>query len=363
LRYGEGLPSERVERMQRGCGVPLPSSTQSELLAEALDQGPRQVHEYLLWLAAQGNVVYNDDTRGRIQELKSKLKRGETLREDDPKRVGVNTSVVLSEAAGRPPIVLYFTGPRHAGERLKEVLAGRETDLPPPIQMCDGSDTNTPSDLPTLLANCLSHGRRKFVELASLHGQEVANVLRLLAWVYRADHWAKVFKFTPESRLKFHQQVSEPKMKELSSWMERQFQEKLVEPNSRLGKAIRYMQRLWTPLTLFLRQPGAPLDNNIAERALKQAVRHRKNSLQYKTQRGAEMGDLYMGLIHTCRSCGADPFHYLESLLRNEERAAAEPSSWLPWNYSAQLAASPPPTSGPPINPPAAAAEPAMASS
>ncbi|MCY2991432.1 MAG: transposase, partial [Planctomycetota bacterium] len=40
------------------------------------------------------------------------------------------------------------------------------------------------------------------------------------------------------------------------------------------------------------------LDNNLCERALKMAIRHRKNSLFYKTLRGAAVGDLYMSLIH-----------------------------------------------------------------
>ncbi len=73
-----------------------------------------------------------------------------------------------------------------------------------------------------------------------------------------------------------------------------------MEPNSGLGKAISYMLRQWPALTLFLREPGAPLDNNLCERALKKAILHRKNSLFYKTLNGAEVGDLYMSLIHTC---------------------------------------------------------------
>ena len=64
------------------------------------------------------------------------------------------------------------------------------------------------------------------------------------------------------------------------------------------------MLKHWQKLTLFLRVPGPPLDNNICERALKMAIRHRKNSLFYKTLRGAAVGDLYMSLIHTCYLSG-----------------------------------------------------------
>jgi transposase len=70
-------------------------------------------------------------------------------------------------------------------------------------------------------------------------------------------------------------------MDALKTWLDRQLDERLVEPNSSLGKAIVYMQTHWETLTRFLSVPGAPLDNNLAERALKLFIRQRKNSLFY----------------------------------------------------------------------------------
>ena len=126
-------------------------------------------------------------------------------------------------------------------------------------------------------------------------------------------------------------------MDELHVWLNRQFDDRLVEPNSSLGKAIAYMLNHWDPLTLFLRQPGAPLDNNICERALKKAIRHRKNSLLYKTDNGARVGDLFMSLIHTCELCGANAFDYLAELDRHASDLASNPENWMPWNYQATL--------------------------
>jgi transposase len=110
--------------------------------------------------------------------------------------------------------------------------------------------------------------------------------------------------------------------------------ERLTEPNSGLGKAIRYLLKYWGPLTLFLRQEGAPLDNNICERALKRVVLHRKNALFYKTMHGAEVGDLFMSLIHTCALNAVNAFDYLTQVLRNPVEVAADPVRWLPWNYA-----------------------------
>jgi len=93
------------------------------------------------------------------------------------------------------------------------------------------------------------------------------------------------------------------------------------------------MLKHWQKLTLFLRQAGAPLDNNICERALKKAILHRKNALFFKTQNGARVGDMYMSLIHTCEVNKVNPLDYLVTLLDNSEAVAAHPERWMPWNY------------------------------
>src|SRR5207249_1762471 len=130
---------------------------------------------------------------------------------------------------------------------------------------------------------------------------------------------------------------SGPLMDELKQWFAEQFEHHRVEPNSGLGVAIAYMTNRWDRFTLFLRKAGAPLDNNLCERALKKAILHRKNSLFYKTMNGAEVGDLYMSLIHTCELCGASPFDYLTELQRHAAELALSPAEWMPWNYHATL--------------------------
>ena len=79
-------------------------------------------------------------------------------------------------------------------------------------------------------------------------------------------------------------------MKKLEDWMKAQIAQHRVEPNSVLGEAITYMRKHWDELTLFLRVPGAPLDNNACERVLKKAILHRKNARFYKTRNGARVG-------------------------------------------------------------------------
>jgi transposase len=138
--------------------------------------------------------------------------------------------------------------------------------------------------------------------------------------------------------LRFHQEASGPTMEALHDWLTRQREEKRTEPNSALGGAIGYMLRHWDQLTLFLRQAGAPLDNNLCERALKKAILHRKNALFYKTRNGARVGDLFMSLIYTCQLNQANPLDYLTELQRHTDEVEACPERWMPWNYRDALA-------------------------
>jgi transposase len=255
---------------------------------------------------------------------------------DGSSRNEVSTSGIVSTCEGHK-IALFFTGLPHAGENLEQVLLHRDEQRSAPIQMCDGLSRNLPSELQTILANCLTHARRKFVDEHLKFPDECAYVFAILEAVYTTDSQARKRCLSTDERLLLHQHESAPRMDDLLQWLKRQFAERLVEPNSGLGEAIRYMLKHWEPLTLLLRVAGAPLDNNICERALKRAILHRKNSLFYRTENGARVGDLYMSLIHTCQLNGVNPFNYLVTLQRENERVASHPEQWMPWNYKETL--------------------------
>jgi hypothetical protein len=260
--------------------------------------------------------------------------RREKLTADSGERTGVFTSGIVSTRPGHR-IALFFTGRQHAGENLSEVLERRAAQLAPPIQMCDALSRNLklPAELGVIVGHCLAHGRRRFVAVAENFPEPCRHVLQQLGAVYANDAQARQRGLSPQQRLRFHQQHSQPVMDELEAWLQAQLAEKRVEPNSGLGTAMTYLLKHWERLTLFLRQAGAPLDNNVCERALKKAILHRKNSLFYKTQNGARVGDLFMSLIHTAELCGANPFDYLTQLQRHAEELAAAPAQWMPWNY------------------------------
>ena len=158
LRYGSGVPWNRTEGLEANLGIPLPAATQCEILtANAVPLQPAL--EELKRQAAQAEVVHNDDTSMRVLSLD---------RDTDisPERTGVFTSGLVWIVQQRR-IALYFTGCKHAGENLAEVLKLRSPDLPPIIQMCDALSRNVPKIVETLVANCNAHGRRNFVKVTA----------------------------------------------------------------------------------------------------------------------------------------------------------------------------------------------------
>jgi transposase len=325
--YHLGLPFKRIESFQQLVGMPLPDATQWELVEQVTDNA-YPVYEYFKRLGAQQPLVFQDDTGARVLSL---IKENQA--DPPPERKGMYTTVLRFE--GEQSICLYFTGRQHAGENLDDLLALRDPSLPPIQWMSDGLAANTPKEHKDQAVDlsCLVHGRRQFVEIDEFFPSECARVIDAIATIYKHEAHCKEQQLTPAQRLAYHQEHSTPVMEELKAWMEQQLHDRLVEPNSRLGGAFEYLLKRWAALTRFLHIPGAPLDNNAAERALKMILRLRKNSLFYKNEHGAYVGDVLTSLIETCRLNGINPLDYLRALMENRSAVFADPAAWLPWNY------------------------------
>ncbi len=202
LKYGSGLPFNRLDGLQGDLGVPLPASTQWDIVqAVAADLAPAFAE--LIRQAAQGEVLHNDDTTIKILELMGERDRQEApagAMGDADRRSGLYTSGVVALRDGHR-VALFFSGRRHAGENLARVLAHRAEKLPPPIQMCDALSRNLPGELETILAHCLAHARRRFVEVHDRFPEPCRHLLESLAVVYRNDAVARQRRLLPEARL------------------------------------------------------------------------------------------------------------------------------------------------------------------
>jgi len=364
LRFEMGVPHYRLAEIQAQQGVPLAASTQYRVMDEALRQPATAVFKDLTKKAgAAGELYLNDDTKARVMSLEQEAKKAReaaqnSLKEttappDDAKKTNlsdhksrtppipkVQTSAIVTRF-GEQTICLYFTGHKNAGANLADILAHRAKGAPIPKQMCDALAGNKPGAFVTLLGNCLDHARRKYNDVQVSFPDEVAYVLDALGKVYHYDQIAKSKRLNDEDRLIFHQTNSEPVLMELKVWVESGLAEKRIEPNSTLGGAVKYMTKHWTELTAFLRVSGMPLSSAEVERLIKRCIRHRKNSLHYKTERGAELGDMLMSLAQTCRYAKQSTHAYFTALAKFAEKVVLDPGAWLPWNYKSAIPSMP----------------------
>jgi rRNA maturation protein Nop10 len=335
-RYYLGLPFYRIEQYQALVGVPVADATLWEL-AERVADSAWPVFESLWALAAQGEVIFQDDTHVRILTLLAENRRAEATG-DTLERRGMYTTGLVVQVEQRV-ICLYRSGRAHAGDNLTELLARRETGLEKPIVMSDALAANQRDDDDTLIrCHCLAHGRRQFTDLEEFFPVEANHVLTVLNRVFEHEAETRRQAMPAAERLAYHQAHSGPLLEGLHDWLEHQFQDRLVEPNSSLGKAFSYVLNHWETLTQFLRVPGAPIDTNTVERALKLLIRQRKNSLFYASEHSAYVASLLTSLIATCVPAGVNALEYLVALQTYRPAVFRQPAAWLPWNYQDNLA-------------------------
>jgi transposase len=282
-------------------------------------------------LTANGENIEHDDTHVKIQDVMKDNKLN-----PNKERTGMYTTCIKGTADGHP-VCLYYTGTQHGGENVGQLLSKRNASLPPIRQMCDALAANVAKEYKTILCNCLTHGRRKFKEIELDFPEECHYVLEQFGLVYKHDAATKALNMSATERLAYHQEHSLPVMNDLWHWMQKQFDERLVEPNSGLGKAINYMKNHWEKLTRFLSVAGALIDNNLVEQALKLIIRIRKNSMFHKSEHGAFVAAMLLSLIATCELAGKNPVHYLTELQKNKSFVFKQPHLWFPWNYEATI--------------------------
>ena len=328
-RYGFGLPHYRIAEISGICGVPFAKSTQWDLLSKNFFMF-ESVFKELVKKSADCSLLFFDDTHIKILNKKSGFINGS-------KRKKISTSGFLCEDKDYK-ISLFFTGHRNAGENLDRILQLRNYNLPPPILMSDASTTNLPINKKSVhIAFCNVHGRRYFMRLQEHYEKECSVVIQCYRRIYKNDRFTKNNNYNPVQRLEYHKKHSSRYFVLIYKWLNRLTKLKLIEPNSSFGEAVKYMFRNKKYLEMFLKIPGCPLDNNAAERELKRVITHRKNSLFYKTQRGADIGDMFMSIINTCRNNDINAMKYLNTVILNYKSAKLKPEKWMPWNFNNNL--------------------------
>jgi hypothetical protein len=297
------------------------------------------IFNYLKQLAATAYLFLVDDTPNRILEQQPEL-REKRNGSGSQWRTGVYSSGLIAftqEGEKTREIVLFETSLGHAGEWLDEILAKRDPILSPPVVMSDALSRNTPSKVAIKAAYCNAHCRREFFDLHGKYPQSVEWVIETYGKIWENETYIKSQSMTEEERLAYHQEKSFPIMQELKGWAETQQQSAEFEEHSALGKAINYLLRHFDKLTLFCKEPFAPLDNNRMEETLKIIIRNRKTAHFFKTSVGADVANVLTSLIATGMRAEINLFDYLVSVQRHSDLVRKNPAAWLPWNYQDAL--------------------------
>lgn len=331
-KYFISVPFYRQDRLQKHLGIPLPSSTQWDLMYEH-NKMLKALYDALWIDAANGIGISYDDTSVKILseiQAKKKAEKGEK------KKHNCFTTGIVSAHEDHMTYV-FMSDTRTAGQCVVEMIKRhRDKDRDIPILMCDPLTANIPQEIADdlyILCYCLVHARRQFYELPNGYDDLADEVIRLIGKIYENETWAKTL--SADERLKYHQKHSTCYMDELKKFLESRQDE--FEPNSVAGQAIAYILKRWTELSQFLRHAHAPIDNNITERALKLVIQTRKSSMFYKTLEGARFASTVQSALYSAAQNNVNPCKYMMSLLENEAAVIAQPKNWLPWVYQKTL--------------------------
>ena len=331
LRFQYGVPHYRLAKIQNQMGMGLPVATQYKMLLQVYF-ALLPIYKYLLYLAAQGYLLKADDTGIKILDWLAG-KGPPTKTHDTPRKKAV-TSAIISRIENDKTIVLYLTGGQEAGKNIQFLLKKRDPKKGPPLYMCDALASNSPGkDAKVIQLYCLVHARRGFIDIRNSFPEHCDHVINELKLIWKADKEAKIQEMSPAKRLQHHQENSRPVMERLGRWLQENLESGKIEQNNDLGRAANYMLKRWSEFNEFHHIEGVPLCNSETERTIKSIITHRKNSLFYKTTKGAEVGSVIQSLISTCERDNKNPIEYLSWVQENKSAVKKNPEYFLPWNF------------------------------
>ena len=297
--------------------------------------------QWLETAAAQGEGICQEDTLGGVftwsEENRKAHAQAQAQGKAKPRaRTGRSTPALIVQV-GERRICLYDTGRRHAGEHRAALLTKREPGRDKPLVRSDALSSNTAEEAALIRGPCLAHGRRKCTEIAEVFPSERAVVVPALKVIYEHDEAARTPQLSAAERFGSPHTSRVPVFTTLKTWLAQQTAERRGEPPRSVGKAIASLLDHWDTLTRVLKVPGAPLDTNVAERAVRLVIRQRKTSLFYASEHSADIASILTRVIATGVHAGVKALAYLVAVQDHRHEVFANPSAWLPWNYAAAL--------------------------
>ena len=335
LKYLGVMPWHRVETLQSAMGVRIPDASMAQM-TETMVTTVNPIVRELKRGAAQGPLFFGDDTTAAILGLKSEM-RADRSTGKLVERTGCHTTCVIGQTDEGHLIAVFRIGIQHTGELFDEILAYRDTALPPPLAMTDAAACNAVTVCKVLQCACNAHALRKFKALADSYPKQTQYILDRYRAVYDHDDHTKQQEMTPEARLAYHREHSRPLFIEMCRYANGLLEQRAIEPNSDLGGAIDYLLNHQRPLSAFYRYPGAPIDNNLSERQLRLPVRLRDAAPFFASPMGARMAADLWTLIVTAILAEQNVYEYFNAIQRYPQDVRDNPDLWVPWRYKQRV--------------------------
>lgn len=213
-------------------------------------------------------------------------------------------------------VVLYEYQKTRKADAPGDFLKGFEGKL-----VCDGYQVyhtlENRTDTGFEAAGCWAHARRPFAEIVKSLGAEkasgtmAAEALMQIQAIYHADNL--LLKLPPSERKKRRKLLIKPMVDGYFDWC-REVQEKLT-PSSETAKGIRYSLNQEKYLRVFLTDPQIPMDNNLAEQAIRPFCVGKKNWKLIDTVHGAQASAILYSIVETAKANGLNIYQYFRHLL------------------------------------------------
>jgi transposase len=325
-KFIDGLPFYRQAKRYQSEGVDLSRQTMSGWTVQ-LTTPLTPLMKLLKQFLYKGPVLHLDETRFQVL--------GETNRENTQK------SYMYVYKGGPPdkPVVWYDYADNKGSQVPIDFLFPPGDDVPESTSMVlvtdDYSGFNALAAHPAMKghAGCWAHTRRKYHEASQSRNKKAAafQMLSLIGKLYKIERQIK--DESPQQKTIIRQQQAKPILDKIRQWLDKQIPR--VVPGTDLGKAIRYTDKLWSKLTLYISDGHIPIDNNPAENAIRPFVIGRKNWLHSGSPRGAKASAMIYTLIETAKANQLEPRQYLEQLFERLPKAKTEADlkELLPQNF------------------------------
>jgi len=323
MKYGDGLPLYRVEKILARYGLDVTRTTLAAWmirLAELILPLIKLLHA----TQVSYDVMQMDETTVQV------------LKEDGRSAQAKSRMWVRRGGSPKTPVILFDYEPTRSGAvawRLLEDFKG--------ILQSDGYSGYTAVGKRDGIVHvgCLAHARRKFDEAlkaqkATGRGGLAAEGLALIQRIYRVEKLAREAKLTPEQRKKLRDERARPIWDELRRWLDAKRGH--APPQTLVGKAMTFLDNQWPLLIRYLDDGRVEVDNNLCENAIRPFVMGRKAWLFSDTPAGAHASARLYSLIETAKASGLEPYAYLEHVFAElpAMTTVAEIETLLPWNVA-----------------------------